>query len=81
MSYKLLEELRKCHLPVIVYGDDANTVKSYVAAGLVIAEIPDQQPALKILPVARILGFTPLGRKTIEAKKVQDSLAAFKNRK
>jgi hypothetical protein len=79
MNYDLLEHIRHASLPIRLEGEDADTVKAYVAAGLVVAEFTESVSPSR--HIATVVNLTAMGRKTIDAHATRKSLARFISRK
>ena len=72
MSYRLLERLADEALPATLSDpNEVNMLRSYVAAGLVTAEIPPAQwhEGQRVEARARVLSVTLEGRKTLRRHK------------
>jgi len=82
MSYALLDKLRLSSFPAHIEGDDVQTVRAYLAAGLVNAEITEgMRGRSPVAAKAKVLGITPSGRKAMESRAAKRELANFIARK
>ncbi|MCZ2497955.1 hypothetical protein GN316_14410 [Xylophilus sp. Kf1] len=86
MPYDTLETIHDAELPLLFTScDDAHAIRSYVAAGLVVARF-EQQPTDKssgVRPesIASVEAITPAGRKTIEKLRAGRSMKAFRGKR
>jgi hypothetical protein len=80
MPYTMLEAVHDAHLPLtLTRPDDIDAVRAYVAAGLVVADIPPRTRtgpgAEAVQPSAVISALTPAGRKTVEKLRATRSMS------
>jgi hypothetical protein len=79
MPYTTLEAVHDANLPItLTRQDDIDAVRAYVAAGLVVADIPPKtcvRPGEDVQPPAVISALTPAGRKAVEKLRATRSLS------
>jgi len=78
LSYKLLERLADLRLPATFDAvNDVDVLRSYLAAGLITAEIPDiaRRAGGSVQSPARVLSVTPEGQRTLRRHKHRSTWA------